>query len=438
MGRMESTLSKMNNIFTKYQQYMGSLNYAVFMLILFFLPFPWKYVQPLIVVWLATWALEGCWLQKSHFRFNRSHVPLLLVALLVVWEGISLLWTPKYDSGISEVNKHLPILAICLISLFGVNEHYHPIKLKMALYIGALCSILSYGTILYWWTANERIPFDTTWWDWDIWTPLGSPIISLIKHHQYYCMTLLLAICFSGSIYRYCAQRYNRLAALLLIAIGDTLLMAAVILSGSRTMMVMLPIIVILSLWWTLQGIKRWLALAGVVIVMGLSGLWFNRHNSRFIRTQHDVSQIDIQQIKEQPMSREPRIYIWHTILTHRKEYGIAGMGVGSSDAFLYHYYEQDGNGNLTFGPHSCYLKTWMEMGPIAALLLIVILCLSICLHSPHVRRDATWVSLIMGLAMLTESCFSRMSGLYILFAMLTLLAIEERKLNHLERTIYL
>ncbi|MCQ2310430.1 MAG: O-antigen ligase family protein [Paludibacteraceae bacterium] len=417
----------MKDIFIKYQQYIGCLNYAVFMLILFFLPFPWKYVQPLIVVWLATWALEGRWLQKNHFRFNRSHVPLLLVALLVVWEGISLLWTSEYDSGISEVNRHLPILAIFLISLFGVNEHYHPVKLKIALYVGSLCSILSYFTILYWWTTNERIPFESVWPDWDIWTPLGNPIIALIKHHQYYCMVLLLALCFSGDIYRYCAERYNRFSALLTVGIGDVLLTSVIILSGSRTMMVMLPIVAVLSLWWTLHGIKRWLTLAGVVIVMGLSGLWLNRHNSRFIRTQHDVSQIDIQQIKEQPMSREPRIYIWHTIFTHRKEYGVLGMGVGTSDAFLYHCYEQDGNGYLTFGPHSCYLKTWMEMGPIAALLLIAIMCLSIILHSPHVRRDAVWVSLVMGLAMLTESCFSRMSGLYILLSMCILLSISER-----------
>ena len=159
-------------------------------------------------------------------------------------------------------------------------------------------------------------------------------------------------------------------------------------------------------------------------------GMWMMEHNSRFINIEKDVTDVSREQLQSRPLEKEPRIYIWYTIFTHREAYTLKGLGVGSANQFLLERYQEDGIPEViekAYGPHCSYLHTWMELGPLAAVYLLLILCLSPLCHKGIVRKDAVWLCLVLGWGMLTETLHTRMIGLYILLSMLILIQIEAR-----------
>ena len=399
-----------NTILSTIQRYTGAINYAAFMGLIFLLPFPWHFVQIAAIVWLITWALEGRWLQKGNYTFRQSLIPILLIIAFIAYETVSLLWTRDMAQGISEISKHLPLLAFCLIAICGVNRHYHPEKLKTCLMVGSLMSMIAYLLIIYWYRQSTLMGrVDPKYW----WVMLGEGPIDLIKHRFYYCLVLISAIAFSPDVYTYYKHRYAPWTAALTVGLTDLLLLFGVFLTGSRTMMVVLLFVLLVFFLIRYTGkYRRWIAASIGSIAITCIGLLLLLH-PRF-----------------QVLRYDPRIYIWQTIIHHADEYGAFGMGIGSSDAFLLSCYEADNNRlyqQNQYGAHNQYLTLWMELGPIAVLLLWSIMGLSVWLLRGAAKRDALLLSLIVGLGLITETALTRMSGLYILISLMMIIVAEQR-----------
>ena len=114
-------------------------------------------------------------------------------------------------------------------------------------------------------------------------------------------------------------------------------------------------------------------------------------------------------------------------------DYGVWGLGVGSADAYLLKKYEvRKANEsfyvellNKQYGPHNQYLKEWMELGPIAMLLLLFIVVGSPFFLKGAVRRDTIILGMLFGIGLFTETILGRMSGIFIVCTMLVLVIAE-------------
>ena len=255
---MSSFSSKIMKTFLQYQTILGQISFVCFLLLCFLLPFPWHFAQPVAVAWIVAWALECRWVQPKHFSFTKNHIPLLLLIGFVVWEVVSLLWTNQVEDGKHEIEKHLPILGILLVGLFGTDKTYKPILIKKAVYIGCLVSIVAYTILIYWCKENPYIPVFRDYFVYDIWSIFGDGPFLLIKHRLYYCLVLTLALCFSGDLYQYYKAQYSSLSALLTFIIGDLILLVTIVLTGSRTMMMLIPIIAIIALIFNSRRWMQW------------------------------------------------------------------------------------------------------------------------------------------------------------------------------------
>lgn len=412
----------MRKFLSTYQSVFSIINYVAFVLVLVSLAFPWHFTQPVFAIWLITWLLEGRWTDKSNFSFGRQTIPVLLMCGFVVWETLGLLWTGNMSSGVSELVRHLPIFAILLITLFGANKYYHSDKLKTALLVGCLLALLSYSMIIYW-CNQTKAPGS---WTTNYWTFFGEGPICYIKHRQYLCIALLLPLCFSGDIYRYFIKKYPKYACLTVIGLADLILVASIVMSGSRSTILLLPLLGMIYILRALPRRYKWFFAAGLIAIVIAAGIVLPRYNWRFASMKHDVAALFSAQ--PDPASiEEPRALIWTTVMRHADEFGWFGLGTGSSDEFLQKCYEEE-HINLNFGSHNNYLYVFMELGWLGLIYFIGMLIAIPLFHTGGARWDAAMTSLIFGWSMLTENVLTMMSGLYIFFAVIILIQCRQRE----------
>ena len=452
-----------NNTFVdRYLSVTGWLNYAFFLLLLATLPLPWHITQPLLVVWISLWGLEqvgrligqatgataisGRMTLASVKQNLRNHLPLWLLLGYVAWEAVSLWWSRDVEAGQSILNKHLPLIAVGLVALLGVNDNYRSIRLKQAIYLSSIVSFFMYMMIVYWSWQNGAMQIYGRCFEWEPWAMLGSSPVGLIKHRHYYCLILLLALCQTSSLYRYYCTRYPRWRVGITLGMGDLVLLTAILLTGSRMMFALTPVIAVMAMIryrekvWKQVKSHPWLTAGLIALVIGAGGyLW--KYNSRIEQSRKEFQWISYEQSRQAPLTREPRIYIWHTVLHHRSEYGLWGMGLGSAHSFLLQQYEKEGIPEIIergYGVHSQYLTAWMEQGPLAVLFLLFLLGFVPWYKKRHSslhginRQTLVWdifyLCLVFGWGMVTETMCFRMSALYILYAMLIVLTSEEQE----------
>ena len=419
-----------------YQQTMGILSFVTFMMLLMSLAFPWKFTQPLFAIWLISWLLEGHWLNRQNLRWTKSIVPLLLLCGFVGWEALSLLWSIDVPSGQSELERHLPIFAILLVALFGANERYKSHRMKIALIAGSLLSIISYGMICYQHACTDTLytnpPF---WWYNSYWTWFGGGPIEILKHRSHYCIVLFMSLICSIDVYRYFRTRYSALWTGIVIGLIDILLVVVIVLTGSRTAILLLPIVGLLMLMMNYHG--RWrksliigiLATYAVLFIAGIS------YNTRLITVKEDLTHLAVEGEQATQQTKEPRMQIYTCALKHWDEFGLWGIGFGGSANKMLELYEAEGMTQCIehrYGIHNRYFKTWMEMGPFALLLMLFILCSSPFFHAGRARHDALFMCVIFGGSMMTENVLTMIGALYIFFTLIALIQIEQREQDSL------
>ena len=421
-----------------YRQSIGALNYILFAAVLLSLPFPWAWTQPIATAWLIAWGLEGRWLQRKNWTWSRALMPIVLMVVYVAWEAVSLLWTQDVAQGLKEMHRHLPLLGLALVALCGTNEYYRPIRLKVLLVAGCLLSIVAYTTLVYWCIQQDMTGPGHMYHQFSYWTFFAEGPVAAIKHRLYYCLVLLLGLWFSGDIYRYFRTRYHAKIVLATVIVIDILLVTTIILTGCRIVIFFLPIMVLVAFVLNYHGRYRWALTGGLTLCLLLCLALGFRYHQRLNIMKQDLTYLEREDvhITDNPHTREPRLYIWYTIVQHAKEYGICGLGCGSADGFLQECYLQDEQAAFFtqkhLGAHNQFLYTWMELGPLAVVLLLAILCLVPYYHTCQARKDALFVSLMFGCCMLTETLLTMMSSLYVLYAIMVLIEREQRDADSL------
>lgn len=426
------------NPLTTYQSLSGKLSYALFLALLIALPLPRFILQPIAVTWIISWVLELRWITgikdlrtdgQSHWRLA---LPGILLVILTLWEALSLLWAPDQAAGLAIINRHWPFIILVLIPLFGFNDLFRGHKLLATLFAAGVVSVPLYLFTSYWvWNADAVI-----WFDRNALRPFEFPAFhgftSLMKLRSYYCLILMLSIFSAPVLYRHYCRLYPRWEVLVTLGVGIAVMIVGILMTGSRSALITFVITVVFLLFVGYRKRLRWWAQALIVIgglALGVGAMVLNPRFSLF--TSVDMHHLEL---GEATNLNEPRLFIWHSVLEHRADYGFFGLGVGQHVPFMMERYREAGNTIFLeqgFGPHSQFFSTWMCLGPLAALLLLAVFFLIPRVFRGPAHYMAHAFAFLYGFSLLSDDLFERMDSILIFLVwMLVLYALETNPEN--------
>ena len=219
------------------------------------------------------------------------------------------------------------------------------------------------------------------WFDQTAMRPFEFPsfhgFTSLMKLRGYYCLILMLAMFASPLLYRRYITRYAKWEVLTTLGIANAVMLAGMIMTGSRSALLILAITSAFLLFVQYRHRIRWWAQA-LIVLAGLSlGVAAVVLNPRFsLLTNTDIHNLNLADATDM---KEPRLFIWKTVLDHVDEYGFFGMGAGQHVGFLMDRYREAGNELFLqqgYGTHSQYFSALMCLGPLAVLVLVLVFVL--------------------------------------------------------------
>lgn len=410
---------KLKYITAKYQQVISIINYLLVLAVAFSAAFPNRIFNMVWVAWLIAWVLEGRFLNKSNFSFNKSKTAILMLAAFYVWEALSILWAEDKKAGFSILERQMSFLAIVPIALFGVNHYYKTSTILASLVVGVLVSVLSYSmTLLY--VSNFDYFLhegDNNFWkgfsvnDFEVW-------LSYIKHRLYYNTVVVIAIFALPFLFKKYAPRYGKYLTITIIVLVALVLLTMLYFTGSRSMILALLLIVSVALYRFID--KRFrvrvVAVVGLIVVLGL--YLFVAHHPRMQNFESE----DFMVIKTGESTNEliePRLLIWHAVFDSPKDYYLYGLGAGNSTKYLVEKYKSHEYpavyADRKYSTHNQYFAAMMEMGVAGALYLIVFFFLFHRFFTGNARRFAFYFAILISFNLLTEAMLGRGDGVLIL-----------------------
>ena len=416
----------MNGLKT-YQSLMGKLNYALFLAVMVVLPLPRMIVQPIAVAWVISWVLEGRFLQRERWRWNKMAWPGLLLVLLTVWEAVSLLWCPSVHDGLKVIDRHWPLVVLMLVPIFGLNEHYHADKMLRTLFAACVASVGIYLFTSYWVSNYEAV----LWFRHDLIKPFEFPemhgITSLMKLRSFYCLVLTLSMCSTPLLYGYYVQRYPRWEVILTLGVGNLVMLAGMLMTGSRSAVLFLAATAAFLIFVTYRKQWKWWVQMLVVLTgfaVGVGAVVLNPRFYTFLNV--DMHHIVLSEFTDM---KEPRFYIWATILRHLQDFPLYGLGAGQHINFLLDQYREAGNQllvDMAYGPHCQYLGMWICLGPLAAVLLLGAFFVIPKVFKGAGHYSAHALAFLFALNMLTDDFLERMDSVLTLIVWFVLVYMIE------------
>ena len=416
------------------------------------LPLPRMILQPIAVAFIISWVLEARFLPfgKSNlqiYSFTNSQIkktiPGLILVCLTLWEAISLLWAPDTQAGLSIIERHWPFIILVLIPLFGFNDNYRPDRLLTTLFASCVSSVPLYLFTYYWvWNYDAVIWFDLT-----AMRPFEFPsfhgFTSLMKLRGYYCLILMLAMFSTPLLYKHYLQRYPRWEVLTTLGIANVVMLAGMLMTGSRSALLTFAITAVFLILVTLcsspkvgDGDRlRWRSMNKLKVIFVLCSLFFVLSlgvaavvlNPRFsLLTNTDIHNLNLADATDM---KEPRLFIWKTVFDHADEYGFFGMGAGQHVGFLMDCYREAGNELFLqqgYGTHSQYLSYFMCLGPLAVIVLFLVFVSIPRVFKGRAHFSAHALAFLFAFSLLADDLLERMDSILIFLIWMLLLYIIE------------
>lgn len=412
----------------RYLQIVEKINYYLFVVAICMLPFPTRISLYAWELWFASWLLEGRFLRKENFQWQKGIVPVVLCVVWVLWELVSCTWAINKIDATNMLVRHLSFIMILPVALWGVNSKYDLWKAAKWFVISSILSIFIYAIYLYviqyWGYIQEHhsLPeFVSTW-------KYFGDNISWTKHRLYYGTVLNLAIValLQIRIPLLSMSRGNK-ANTLFFFLKLVILVLGIILSASRANMLTLLVISAVAIIQPLRGRTRALV-TSLVGIMGITmcALLFTLH-PRF-------EKLHIEHITEretyQTYEIEPRINIWYSALQTPEDYLWYGVGAGGNSEYLKSIYaslDWENFYDRQYNAHNQYIGTFINLGIFGAIFFLLIWLLYPIWYKGRVRQFATLAVLTIGLNMLTENMLDRIDGVIITCVTLVTIALLSR-----------
>lgn len=404
-------------LFNKYKNLMGYVNYVLCLFLLFFVSAPDSKLRFLFNAWLISWALEFRWLDVNNFTFRKYNKSILMIVGFVAIGAVSLLWSSNVDNGLHRLYRHLYYVAIAFVSLFGVNERY---KLKTMLYVyivGAVIVGCCYFVVMYY-VYNKEALFDYSQNTAFVMPSINdmAMIIHQNKLHQNLGLGLTLALVAIPFVRRSLVKDLGRLNAYVLISFSSLIILLCIYFSGCRSSLLMLFVCLFVGVLFRMRTKGRIWALC-ITAVLSLSLVLLLKHHPRSKNVSFELSKCITGNFEG---NEEPRILIWHGVYSICGENFFFGSGLGSSrdrlsEFYMEHNYPEYFSKNK-LSSHSQYFEVLLEMGIFSMLLLCVLLVLFPWFFEYKARILASFIMTMYGIQGLTDAMmFGGCTGIMIL-----------------------
>lgn len=394
---------------SKYLSVIRQLNYFLFLAFVALLPYPQVFLRLVIVLWLATWLLEGRFLQKPKKEHLPLMVPFLLFGAWYLWKIISGLWIENADAYAWQLERYLSFGLIIPIGIWGVNEYYDWKQACKVLAISCIAAAGIYAFTMFWmYNANAinsnigRVPLQ------DMPLSFFEGKISYIKHRLFLCSTEILGITALLYVRKDIIAKFGTVKAWIMIALGIAIMSALILATGSRASILSGAAILTIALLYKLPIRRMRYKVAFLLLASGIGVFSLCMHPR--------MQQFDYEEllsIRDVTTEHNIRLNIWGVALDNWREYSSHGLGAGQSFHFLQQKYSTYGLHNYNFyNAHNQYLEEWIEIG-IPGLIFFILAWLSIPFCTPqHCRKSAIFLCALYMMNMLTDCMFGRFDGI--------------------------
>lgn len=410
----------------KYINTIKHINYALFLAVFAALPFPRQFAQVIWIAWMITWALELRFLHRDNLRWDKTIIPVIMLAAWVIWESISLLWGHHIGAGGHFKDAHVSLLILPLIALYGVNELYDWKQIAKVLICSCLASILVYTFTIYWVNNVNYIQHNGGWPQFGFYFRLYDYMLSPIKHRLYYCTLLTLSMVLTEMLRPHMIQEYGRYRAYAYYAIAQCGLLYMIIGTYSRASLFTLMVVAGIAILRHTPVRHRWaVALVTTIVMVGGALAVWQLHPRMRSLTIADLTNLETHM---EDNEKEPRLLIWKIATEHPEQYAAYGMGVGNATPYLIDRYQQLGLTHYAYkqyATHNQYLEIAMELGVVAVLCFMAIwVAVPLCQNKDsEARRFAVYLGTVFGVNMLTDCLLSRIEGVVYICAFLLLIS---------------
>lgn len=116
----------------------------------------------------------------------------------------------------------------------------------------------------------------------------------------------------------------------------------------------------------------------------------------------------------EESLSQDPRSRIWPSVWEVGMERPILGYGLNNVDAPLVRSYLSHDfleGASAIYGPHNEYLGEWIQLGVLALILLVVLLCVTLSCAGRELRLFSMPFVVLFAIVFMTESLLDRCNG---------------------------
>lgn len=394
----------MNN----YRNIIGRVNYWLFLVGIFLLPFPQPFLQYAIVSWFVAWSLEGRWL-RNPLHIHTSILPILpfiLFGAWYIWRGISYFWSPDTAAWAWNMERYLSFLLIVPIGIWGVNEQYNWRHIGLVFVSGCCISVIFYllfMTMLHChpaWIELFEMPAD--WCYYESWRVFFSENISAFKHRLFLSSVELMGAVAALRLFR---GKWKILIPSLV------LMLSIVALSDSRQSIINMVVLAVMELIFALpepHKIRRSIAIACAGLI--LAGTFVALHPKV-----QEFGLNGISDIRELRYDHDFRFNTWGAALREPANYLAHGVGAGQSTNYLVTQYKAGGIDSYAesrFHVHNQYLEEVIELG-LPGLLLFLFAWFSIPLCAPKQNRQIAWLfTVLFMLSMCTDCMFGKFDGI--------------------------
>lgn len=391
----------------RYQDIIGRINYVLFLLAAFLLPFPQLPIRYACVAWVVGWLLEGRWLSRPlPIRQNKTAIPFILFGLWYVWQAVSYFWCADKAAWGGIMERYLTFALIVPIGLWGVNKYYNLRQIGKVLVIGcvvALPAYLAWMVALYHhpeWEQNLHLAEPLHMYD--NWLDFLEDNISFFKHRLYLCSVELFGVVVAVQLWH--KQKWPLLLTL-------PIMLSAIPLTASRQSVLTVIAMAAVGIICMLPHAYRWWVGAGVILLALFVGGGMLMLHPRM--QQFELNEIT--ELREVSTEHESRLNIWAIALENPKDYLAHGLGAGQSTNYLVEKYKEkwfNFYAAKRYHAHNQYLEQLIELG-LPGLLFFLLMWLSVPLCAKDKGRRTAWLFFTLFVFnMFTDSMFGKFCGI--------------------------
>jgi len=383
----------------------------------FSLSFPAKFIKIFCTLWFITWVLEGRYLSKTNFKLSKSQIPVFLLTGFVIMQLISALWSQNATLTLEVVQRQTWFILILPVALFGVNQYYKTSTLLYSLIAGAIVSTITYYTAILYLTNYDYFFNEGKE---ELWQGISVDLFvnwnRFIKHHLYYC-TILVTSVFSLFFMRKKLEiQYGKYKTYLLLTIISLLIVAMILLSGSRITVIVLVIMLIFSIYRVSSPNRKIVILTTIVSLSVL--LLFLAF--KYLPRVSNLKSINWEVVKTgnnwDPVVTEPRFLIWYSAFKQPSDYIVHGVGAGNSTEYLMKIYKSNNYPqnflDYKFGVHNQYIIETIELGVLGGAFMLLFFLFFSRFFTGKARRFAIYFSLLYGVNLMVEGMLGRVEGI--------------------------